>query len=57
MENPKSRPAAAKLIDGVIKAHYENRVTIGWSLAMKIYDALVREGYLVEGFRDEIRDS
>lgn len=50
MESPESRPPAAKLIDSVIDEHYAhvNVGIYGWSLAMKIYDALLRNGYLKE---------
>lgn len=50
MENPKSRPAAAKLIDSVINKHHEDMQSFraGWSLCMKIYDALVQAGYMIE---------
>lgn len=50
MENPESRPAAAKLINSVIEEYYkDNQVPIfGWSLCMRIYDALVRTGYMIE---------
>lgn len=48
MENPESRPPAAKLIDSVIKEYFSSTGLIGWSLAMQIYDALLRNGYLKE---------
>lgn len=52
MENPESRPAVAKLIDEVIDQHHEDmlRGFCGWSLAMTLYNALVRAGYMIEGF-------
>jgi hypothetical protein len=56
MESPASRPAAAKLIDQVIYEHHQQaqrdslagEFRAGWSLCMKIYDALKRAGYLKE---------
>lgn len=56
MEDPQSRPEAAKLIDSVINDHEEQirqdmlrgEFRAGWSLAMKIYVALRKAGYLKE---------
>jgi hypothetical protein len=54
MENPESRPAAAELIDEVIDGHQQDMIRFptlcGLSLAMRIYDALIRAGYMIEGF-------
>lgn len=49
MENPLSRPAAAQLINKVIQEHQnQDQKIYGWSLCMKIYDALVKKGYLTK---------
>lgn len=50
MEDPNSRPPIAAFIDHVIHSYYETQRQgyIGWSLAMTIYDALKREGFLKE---------
>lgn len=52
MEDPNSRPAAAKLIDDVIRDYNERQgfeaktIRYGWSLAMRIWDKLGRAGML-----------
>lgn len=56
MEDPNSRPTAAKLIDSVIKEYnvqaQQDALTgtfrAGLSLSMKIYNALKLMGYLKE---------
>jgi hypothetical protein len=56
MEDPNSRPAAAKLIDDVIYDHQQQvqrdmlagEFRAGLSLCMQIYNALKRAGYLKE---------
>jgi hypothetical protein len=57
MEDPNSRPAAARLIDSIIKDHEEQirqnmlkgEFRAGLSLAMKIYNALKNAGFILEG--------
>lgn len=61
MENPMSRPAAATLINDVIIRHNEEQhldmlsdsFRCGWSLCMKIYDSLLRFGYIQEEIEEE----
>lgn len=56
MENPASRPIAAKLIDQIIYDHQQQaqkdmlagEFRAGLSLCMQIYNALKRNGYLKE---------
>lgn len=50
MENPETRPAAAKLIDSVIDEHFDSlgKMIFGLSLCMKIHNALVRAGYMID---------
>ena len=50
MENPATRPKIAQFIDEEIRRYQIDisKGVIGWSLAMRIYDALKREGYLKE---------
>jgi hypothetical protein len=53
MENPESRPPAAQLINQVIEGHFtalqsSSNPLFGWSLCMKVYDALLKNGYLKE---------
>lgn len=56
MEDPNSRPPAAKLIASVIEDHFagtredlkNGNFRAGLSVAMKIYNALKNEGYLKE---------
>lgn len=60
MESPESRPAAAKLIDQVVKEHriqaQQDALTgefrAGLSLCMQIYNALIKAGFMVEGWNN-----
>lgn len=61
MEDPNSRPEAAKLINSVIQEHSVDKLEMeasgvfraGLSLSMKIYNALVKAGYNLDEKKKE----